>query len=467
MGSFKFLDWLLVLAVMSLAASARIYYVHKFAAGGDADSPAIRHVQAEPPANETVPAASPAYSISKDFVQKQVEERLSGKVTPVAAVRWLQVLLGALTAGLYFGLGRRAFGSRLVGFLAGLFVAFNPFAIINVAELQDGTLTSFLLAFALASGARAGQRGGAVTSALFGLSLAGLTLVRLALAPFALITLAWFLFRSARVKGGWLSAILAFLCFAGAVGSWMGHNYQQHQNPLPIVDSLWWHVWLGNNEHATGGPQDGDVADLLGGEKADNPLAPPVEPVVEPAEGVPNEKPLKPVEAPKAPAKVNHDDLAAKVMDEVKAEPFKTVERRLIAGLHFFTGKADGQRDGLMTNAVEEQPDPRLDFLPDALYCTLFGMLFLAVIGFRWSYAWRLHTMPLQLAVFWIPLPYILSHAELLHGPRLPLDGVLLTLSAFTLCCLLPGLGGRLRNGKLPPSADQPEKPPAPKPARM
>ena len=46
--------------------------------------------------------------------------------------------------------------------------------------------------------------------------------------------------------------------------------------------------------------------------------------------------------------------------------------------------------------------------------------------------------MPLSLAAIWIPLPYVLGHAEALSGPRLPLDGVLLCYAAFALACLLP-----------------------------
>jgi hypothetical protein len=45
------------------------------------------------------------------------------------------------------------------------------------------------------------------------------------------------------------------------------------------------------------------------------------------------------------------------------------------------------------------------------------------------------------LAAIWIPLPYVLSHAEALSGPRLPLDGVLLCYAAFALACLLPAHG--------------------------
>ena len=36
------------------------------------------------------------------------------------------------------------------------------------------------------------------------------------------------------------------------------------------------------------------------------------------------------------------------------------------------------------------------------------------------------------------PLPYILGHAAHLHGPRMPLDGIFLTYTAFVLACLWP-----------------------------
>jgi hypothetical protein len=47
--------------------------------------------------------------------------------------------------------------------------------------------------------------------------------------------------------------------------------------------------------------------------------------------------------------------------------------------------------------------------------------------------------------VLFIPLPYLLSHAELLSGPRLPLDGVLLCFAGFAAPPLIPGFGRDLR----------------------
>ena len=65
-------------------------------------------------------------------------------------------------------------------------------------------------------------------------------------------------------------------------------------------------------------------------------------------------------------------------------------------------------------------------------------MLLLAFLGWRWTYSWRKESMLLTLALIWVPLPYLLGHAEALHGARLPLDGVLLGYAAFALICLLP-----------------------------
>ena len=61
--------------------------------------------------------------------------------------------------------------------------------------------------------------------------------------------------------------------------------------------------------------------------------------------------------------------------------------------------------------------------------------------------AWRRESMPLALALVWLPLPYILSHAGVLSGPRLPLDGVLLCYAAFALAGFLPRYGRALRRG--------------------
>ena len=74
-------------------------------------------------------------------------------------------------------------------------------------------------------------------------------------------------------------------------------------------------------------------------------------------------------------------------------------------------------------------------------------MLLLGLLGWRWTYGWRKQSRLAALALLWIPVPYLLSHAEFLSGPRLPLDGILLCYAAFVLVCLVPGMGRELAMG--------------------
>ncbi len=78
------------------------------------------------------------------------------------------------------------------------------------------------------------------------------------------------------------------------------------------------------------------------------------------------------------------------------------------------------------------------------------------MLGWRWSYGWRAESMPAALAMICIPLPYILSHAEFLSGPRLPLDGVLLCFAAFALLCLVPGVRRYFLDGARAAGLQQP-----------
>jgi 4-amino-4-deoxy-L-arabinose transferase-like glycosyltransferase len=345
-------------------------------------------------------------------------------------MRWLQGILGALTAGLYFLFARRAFQSRVVGVLAGLLCAANPFWIINTAEINDGVLTIFLVAACLFLGVRAGQSGGPLTSLLFGLFLPILALVRAALLPFAFIAILWFLLRCRGLKSGWLYGVLAFLGFVTALGPWMVRNLQVLREVAPVADSSYFHLWMGNNPEATGGPLNEQtmkkaLATERGEETADLNL---------------KDKPYSPRE------------LGEAVWHEIEARPAETLRRRLWAGLFFFFGEKwfesqEGQR----------QPPWRGEVGPGVaamLYGTLLVMLLLGLLGWRWTYAWRHEAMPASLAAIWIPLPYLLSHAEAFSGPRLPLDGVLLCYAAFALACMFSPTGRALLRGPRSEAAD-------------
>jgi 4-amino-4-deoxy-L-arabinose transferase-like glycosyltransferase len=329
-------------------------------------------------------------------------------------VRWLNAALGTLAAGVYFLFARRAFRSLTVATVAGLLCAAHPFWIANTRLYDDGPLTCFLLGVTLLLGARAGQTGGPFASLLYGLSLAGVSLVRPALLPFAFVALVWFLLRSRALARGWLCGLLAFLGFANGLAPWTVRNIQVFGEPMPVVDSLYLHLWIGNNPRATGGPMtEQQLLEVAPRHRMRDD----------------NGKPL--------PQPARYAALAEPMFKEIREDVGATVQRRVHAALCFFAGER------MLTQGRPADGAPL--WLQTCLNTALILMLFLAALGWRWSYLWRLESMPASLAVIWVPIPYILSHAEALSGPRLPLDGVLLTYAAFALCCLLPKIGRPLR----------------------
>jgi 4-amino-4-deoxy-L-arabinose transferase-like glycosyltransferase len=351
---------------------------------------------------------------------------------PAGILRLIQCGLGTLTVAFYFFFARRAFHSRLVTWLAGLLCAINPFWIANTAELNDGVLTTTLLGAVVVLGTRGGQVGGAATSLLYGLGLAGLALVRAALLPFAIVGLLWFLLRCRRLRLGWLYALLAFLGFANGLAPWTVRNYQVFHEPIPIADSAFVHLWIGNNDRATGGPQNEETlrASLPPGRLAE-------------LQGQSNQA-------------ARYRILALDVCDSVQTDPAGTLRRRLWAGLSFFFGEAwlknetaATVRPSLPAARAQGADTPALPEWLEHTYLgiingSLLAMFVLGLLGWRWTFAWRRESRLATLAAIWIPLPYILGHAGTLWGPRLPLDGVLLCYMAFALAYLSPNTGGFL-----------------------
>jgi 4-amino-4-deoxy-L-arabinose transferase-like glycosyltransferase len=334
-------------------------------------------------------------------------------------VRWLQVVLGALTAALYYLFARRAFRSLLVGVLAGLFAAIHPFWLIGTATIDDGILAAFAVACSLFLGSQAGEKGGALRSLVFGLVLSGLALVRASMLPFSFVALIWFLLRSRTLPSGWLCALLAFLGFVIGLSPWTVRNMQVFDEPLPVVSSAYLHLWVGNNPTATGGP---------------------------PTEELWKSTPPGKVAADQNQA-VRYAQLGPEVSHEVRDNPVQTLRRRMMAGILFFVGQRwlqDGTLALRTDDPKAEMPAWLEESYPLVLQAVLLAMLALAVLGWRWSYGWRWESVIAAVAMIWVPVPFILSHAEALSGPRLPLDGVLLCYAAFGLVCLIPGLNGPL-----------------------
>ena len=465
MPRFRFADLVVLLLILAVAAGARVWYVSVGTDSGQGPTPL--HVQAPSPrggfaadveilgkknpseqdnliynlkeaqwfgglapladTEEQTAHVAPGYPWLIAMLARWVEE-------PAPLVRWIQCGLGALTAACYFFFARRAFRSQLVGALAGFLCAVHPFWIINCAELNDGVLATFLLGVSLVLGARGSQNSEAFTSLVYGLALAGLALVRAALLPFALVAELWFLLRCRQLRRGWLCALLAFLGFANGLAPWTVRNFQVFHQPIPIVDSAFLHLWIGNNSRATGGPQD--------------------EPTLRAA--LPPER-LKELLAEPDQAR-RYQMLSQDVWESVQADPAGTLRRRTWACLCFFFGEAwlkdqalDQMRPtrepGGEGNGPRALPEWLTEAYPRIIQGSLLALLLFGLLGWRMTYGWRREAKLATLATLLIPLPYLLGHAGNLWGPRLPLDGVLLCYMAFVLACLVPNVGSQLRHG--------------------
>src|SRR5207248_10796884 len=120
--------------------------------------------------------------------------------------------------------------------------------------------------------------------------------------------------------------------------------------------------------------------------------------------------------------------------------PTGVLEKRLRSGVCFLSGAAWLSDYQLVRESPLPAGLPRevADGLPLALRVSLLFLVTVGLLGWRWSYGGRREANLGSLALLWIPLPYVLSHADYFSGPRLPLDGVLLTFAAFALAWMLP-----------------------------
>ncbi len=313
----------------------------------------------------------------------------------------------------------RAFSSTIAGTLAGLLGALYPFWIINTAELADGVLVTLLLAATLALGTRGSQVGGAFTSLLFGLLLAALPMVRAALLPFAVVAFVWYLARCRTLRAGWFAALLALLGFANGLAPWTLRNWRVFQEPLPIVDSTYLHLWMGNNPRATGAALD--EATLR--------------------QSLPDELVAQLLAEPDQPRR--YARLGPQWLAEVDSDPAAALDHRIESTVCFCLGEQwlRGRKFAVKQTGedVPEAPEWIADTVETSLRASILVVLLIGLLGWRLSAAWGWQSRLAALATVWVPLPYIIGHAGQLSGPRLPLDGVLLCYVAFALACLVPG----------------------------
>ena len=216
---------------------------------------------------------------------------------------------------------------------------------------------------------------------------------------------------------------------------WTVRNVQIFNEPVPICDSTFLHLWIGNNPLADGTELDENrlQESLLTHEKGFQP------PLILLKEAEKEAKQLKEGNY----QQLRYNMLMSYVAEEVRDNPRKTCNRRiqsilafLLGGDYLYNGQknADKVEKESGQGPIAELPEWLDDeYVKISLSASLLAMLCLSLLGWRWSMGWRQEARLASLAMIWLPLPYILSHAERLSGPRLPLDGVLLCFAAFAL----------------------------------
>src|SRR5262249_19131582 len=129
--------------------------------------------------------------------------------------------------------------------------------------------------------------------------------------PFSFVALVWFLLRSRTEPRGWLCALLAFLGFANGLAPWTVRNYQTFGEPVPVVDSVYLDLWVGNNPDADGGP----MTDAM--------------------RRTPHAEGLRAIKSQPR----RYDRCFAYALDEVREHPQETLQRRLSALGFYLFGK--------------------------------------------------------------------------------------------------------------------------------
>jgi hypothetical protein len=173
------------------------------------------------------------------------------------AVKWAQVLLGALLVPAVGRLGAAAYGRR-VGLLAAAFAAFDPVLVWQSAHLWSEVLFLALLWWSIERLFHADQvesaRAAAVAGVLWGLA----TLTRETVFYFAPLFALWMAWRSspravarpavASLTGGWRRAAAFLLACAAVLTPWAWRNHELFGFALPLATRGALMVWLGNTE---------------------------------------------------------------------------------------------------------------------------------------------------------------------------------------------------------------------------
>jgi hypothetical protein len=404
-------------------------------------------------------ALSPGYPFFVSQFYRGVDAA-SGELEPAErdrrarlALAVAQALLGAVTAGLVFLIAYRVFDSRIVALLAGALAVVHYLWIAGTGQIADGVLAAFLFAVTLHAGLRVAESAETGTAALFGISLGLLLLVRASLVLFALVALFWVISKLQDHPRASLATLVMLVAVFATPGLWLWRNYKLFGAFVPITSRGGFDLWMGNSDAATGGALARGPTGPYGRFDAR------FEELSDRDDLVKLPEPLRSLE------------MAKKAVWRPDGWIWSNVGRFLrlrgAAALYFGTG----QRFWIDEKAVELEPNPEIpdeslaqaDVSGDesASLRTLASTTAAAapelppydarskwtvillwagfVVGLFRSHRWRENQGMLIWGLFAAALPVIATHAGLLHGPRLPVDVVLLVYCAFAAASFIPG----------------------------
>jgi 4-amino-4-deoxy-L-arabinose transferase-like glycosyltransferase len=171
----------------------------------------------------------------------------------VPAVWLVQAVLGVLTVGLVYLLGRRAWGHQ-VGIIAGAALALNPAFIIETGQIATETLFIVLLMAALALYAWWGEKGGTRALAGVGVLMGLATLTRAVLLAFPALLVVHL-----ALKHGWRGALKGagalLVAFVLTLAPWTVYNAVKWNRFVVAAEGFSSFLWLGTQEAGWQGPE--------------------------------------------------------------------------------------------------------------------------------------------------------------------------------------------------------------------
>jgi hypothetical protein len=410
-------------------------------------------------ASDRSAAISPGYPFFVSQFYRGVDAA-AGELEPAerdrrvrGALAVAQAILGALTAGLVFLIAYRVFDSRIVAFVAGALAVVHYLWIAGTGQIADGVLAAFLLAVALHAGLRVAESADASTAAFFGFSLGLLLLVRASLVLFALVALFWVISKLQDHPRASLATLVMLVAVFATPGLWLWRNYKVFDAFVPITSRGGFDLWMGNSDAATGGALARGPTGPFGTFDAR-------------LEDLSDRDELA-----KLPEQLRSLEMAKKAVWKPDGWIWSHVGRFLrlrgAAALYFGTG----QRFWIKEETVEFERAPEISdeslaqadasgdeaaslrtlasaadndgaALPPYDARSKWTVIILwagFVVGLLRSHRWRENQGILIWGLVAAALPAIATHAGLLHGPRLPVDVILLVYCAFAAASFIPG----------------------------